>query len=117
MALSELQQVNAFIGLSKNIPGWPSTLADHKYTLDRIELKFKISDPTRPGYSIVINPDLLFVSDERNCSLIVELKSGTFHAHDLQQMDNFVRLKPIELVRNAGVTLPSVTHVPSHKSR
>lgn len=115
MALSELQQVNAIVGLSKNIEGWPSTLADHKYSLDRIELKFKVRDPQQAGHSIVINPDLLFVSDTRNCSLIVELKSGTFHEHDLQQMDNLVRLKPIELVRSAGVTLQNVSHVSSHK--
>lgn len=117
MALSELQQVNAIIGLSKNIPGWPSTLADHKYSLDRIELKFKVRDPKRPGHSIIINPDLLFVSDERNSSLIVELKSGSFHDHDLRQMDNLVELKPLELIRDGAVTLQyiSPSHISSHK--
>ena len=117
MTLSELQQVNAIIGLSHNIPGWPSTLADHKYSLDRIELKFKVRDPQRPGYSIIINPDLLFVSDQRNSSLIVELKSGSFHEHDLRQMDNLVGLKPLELIRDGAVTLQHISpaHISSHK--
>lgn len=88
MALTELQQVNAMIGLSRNILGWPNTLADHKYTLVRIELKLTVPDPTRPGSSRVINPDLLFVSDERNLSLLVELKSGSYHYHDLEQSQN-----------------------------
>jgi len=65
------------IGLSKRIHGWPSTLADHKYTLVRIELKLSVPDPAQPGSSKIINPDLLFVSDERNYSLLVELKSGS----------------------------------------
>jgi hypothetical protein len=117
MALSELQQVNAIIGLSKNLPSWPSTLADHMYSLDRIELKFKIRDPRKPGHSIIINPDLLFVSDERNSSLIVELKSGSFHKHDLLQVDNLVKLKAIELIRDGAVTLKhtSPALVKSHK--
>jgi hypothetical protein len=76
VTLSPLQQVNAIVGLSKRIEGWPSTLAEHRYSLDRIELKFKVPNPAEVGASIVINPDLLFVSDERNTIHIVELKSG-----------------------------------------
>jgi hypothetical protein len=115
MALTELQQVNAIIGLSKRISGWPSTLADHQYSLDRIELKFKVRDPDKPERSITINPDLLFVSDARNSSLIVELKSGSFHERDLHQMDNLVKLKPLELIRNGAVTLQPPSNIESHK--
>ena len=103
MALSELQQINAVIGLSMRIEGWPSTLADNGYTLDRIELKFKVPDPKRPGTGIYINPDLLFVADVRNLSLIVELKSGRFQ--DFQQLDRFVKITPLELVRYGGVPI------------
>lgn len=117
MALTELQQVNAFIALSKRVEGWPSTLADHGYTLDRIELKFSVSDPHTPGVSRVVNPDLLFVADVRNCSLIVELKSGGYHHHTLEQMDRLVGIKPQELIRDGRVTLqrPSPSTILKHK--
>jgi hypothetical protein len=45
MPLTELEQVNAIVGLGMRIDGWPSTFADLGYVLDRIELKFKIADP------------------------------------------------------------------------
>jgi hypothetical protein len=115
VALSELQQVNAMIGLSKNIPGWPSTLADHKYTLVRIELKLTVPDPARPGSSKVINPDLLFVSDERNYSLLVELKSGSYHHHDLEQAQNMSEVTPVQLIREGRVTLPAAVNLINHK--
>lgn len=101
--MTELDQFNAIIGLSKRIEGWPSTLAELGYTLDRIELKFSIPDPQRPGVSLTINPDLLFVADQRNFSLLVELKSGTFQG--FQQLDRFVALKPLDLIRSAHITL------------
>lgn len=104
MGLSELQQVNAVIGLSKDITGWPSTLADHKYTLDRIELKLTVPNPVRPGSNKVINPDLLFVSDERNYSILVELKGGKYTDRVLEQCQNMAELTPIQLVRNGRVT-------------
>lgn len=116
MGLSELQQVNAVIGLSKDITGWPSTLADHKYTLDRIELKLTIPDPVRPGSNKVINPDLLFVSDERNYSLLVELKKGTYNNRALEQCQNMAEVTPIQLVRNGRVTLASTANLVTHKT-
>jgi len=115
VAFSELQQVNAIIGLSKNVPGWPSTLADHKYTLTRIELKLTLADPAKPGSSKVVNPDLLFVSDERNYSLLVELKSGSYQYHDLEQSQNMCDVTPVQLIRDGRVTLPSVANVITHK--
>src|SRR5689334_810800 len=96
MPLTELQQINAVIGLSMRLAGWPSTLADLGYTLDRIELKFSISDPTKIGTSLEVNPDLLFIQEQRNCSLIVELKSGRFQ--DLTQIDRYVAIKPKDLI-------------------
>jgi hypothetical protein len=115
VALSELKQVNAMIGLSKNIPGWPTTLADHKYTLARIELKLTVSDLALPGSSKVVNPDLLFVSDERNYSLLVELKSGSYHEHDLEQSENMTAVTPLELVRGGRVTLLVPANLLEHK--
>lgn len=115
MGLSELQQVNAIIGLSKKVAGWPSTLADHRYSLDRIELKLKIPDATKPGISIVVNPDLLFVSDERNYSLVVELKSGSYHDHDLKQIENLVAVTPVQLIRDGRVTLQHASSVLTHR--
>ena len=112
MPLSELQQMNAVIGLSMRIEGWPSTLAELGYTLDRIELKFKVSEPTRPGYSIHINPDLLFVADVRNFSLIAELKSGRFQ--DFVQLDRFVRVTPLELIRFGGMPVRDQSQAHSH---
>jgi hypothetical protein len=113
MPFSELQQVNAIIGLSMRIEGWPSTLADHGYTLDRIELKFKVPDPRRPGVSIYINPDLLFVADVRNLSLIVELKSGRFQ--DFEQLNRAVLITPLELFRYGGVPVTERSHIGTHK--
>lgn len=114
MPLSELQQINAIVGLSMRIAGWPSTLADLGYILDRIELKFRIRHPTEPRKTIQINPDLLFVQDQRNFSLIVELKSGRFQ--DFNQLDRFVRIKPIDLVRDAGLTLGLLSQISKHKT-
>jgi len=113
MALNEIQQVNAIIGLSMRIEGWPSTLADLGYTLDRIELKFKVPHPTQPGKTIEVNPDLLFIQDQRNCSLVVELKSGRFR--DFIQLDRFVNIRPKELVRYGSVTLRNPSQVHKHK--
>jgi hypothetical protein len=113
MPLTELEQVNAVIGLSMRIEGWPSTLADHGYTLDRIELKFKVPDPQRPGLSIFINPDLLFVADDRNFSLVVELKSGRFR--DLEQLNRFVKVTPWELIRYGGVPVRDQAQAAGHQ--
>ena len=113
MPLSELEQVNAIVGLSMRIAGWPSTLADLGYSLDRIEIKFKIPDQTQPGRSIEINPDLLFVQDRRNCSLITELKSGRFQG--FEQLNRFLAVKPIELVRYGGVVLQDISKLPQHR--
>lgn len=99
--MNELEQTNAIIGLSMRIEGWPSTLADLGYTLERLELKFKVSDPQRPGIGIDINPDLLFVADQHNYSLIIELKSGRFQG--FKQLDRFMALKPIALIRGARI--------------
>jgi hypothetical protein len=41
MPLTELEQVNAIVGLGMRIDGWPSTFADLGYVLDRIELKIQ----------------------------------------------------------------------------
>jgi hypothetical protein len=114
MALTELQQVNAIVGLSVRIDGWPSTLADLGYTLDRIELKFSIPHPTQAGKTIQINPDLLLVQDQRNFSLIIELKSGRFQ--DFAQLDRFVNIKPIDLIRYAGLTLRNMSQASKHKT-
>lgn len=113
MPLTELEQVNAVIGLSMRIEGWPSTLADHGYTLDRIELKFKVPDPQRPGFSIYINPDLLFVADDRNFSLVTELKSGRLQ--DLEQLSRFVKVTPWELIRYGGVPVRDQTQAAGHQ--
>lgn len=115
MGLTELEQVNAIIALSKRIEGWPSTLADHGYSLDRIELKLKVSDPSAPGVSKVVNPDLLFVADTRNFSLMVELKSGTFNYHVIEQADGLVRVTPLELVRGGRVSLHTAANVMTHR--
>ena len=113
MALTELQQTNAVIGLSMRIEGWPTTLADLGYTLDRLELNFKVADPRRPGVSIHINPDLLFVADARNFSLIVELKSGRFQ--DFLQLDRFVRITPMELIRYGPVPVRDQSQAYAHR--
>ncbi len=115
MGLTELQQVNAIIALSKHIEGWPSTLADYGYTLDRIELKLKVSDPSAPGITKVVNPDLLFVADTRNFSLMVELKSGTFNYHAIEQADGLIRITPMELVRGGRVSLHTASNVITHR--
>jgi hypothetical protein len=113
MPLTELEQLNAIIGLSMRIEGWPSTLAELGYVLDRIELKFKVADPDRPGFSIYINPDLLFVNDVRNLSLIAELKSGRFQG--FEQLDRFVRISPKELIRYGGVSVRDQSQTSKHK--
>jgi hypothetical protein len=115
VGLTELQQVNAIIALSKRIVGWPSTLADYGYTLDRIELKIKVSDSSAPGISKVVNPDLLFVADTRNFSLLVELKSGTFNHHALEQVNSLERITPKELVLFGRVSLQTASNVFSHQ--
>lgn len=103
MKLSPLDQLNAIVGLSKRIEGWPSTLLDLGYSLDRIELKLKIPDKTRPGVSIEVVPDILFVAGTRNFSLIVELKSGRLQ--DFKQLDKLIHLSPEELVVYGRVSL------------
>lgn len=113
MGLTELQQTNAVIGLSMRIEGWPSTLADHGYTLDRIELVLKIRDPGRPGFSIRVNPDLLFVADLRNLSLITELKSGRFQ--DFQQLDRSVKVTWLELIRSGKVPVRDQSQAHAHQ--
>jgi hypothetical protein len=112
MALTELEQVNAFVGLSMRIEGWPSTLADLGYTLERIELKMRIPDPERPGLSIHVNPDLLFVADARNLSLMAELKSGTFQG--FRQLDRMVAVTPRDLVRYGRVAVREFPKLDSH---
>jgi hypothetical protein len=114
MPLNELEQINAVVGLTMKIEGWPSTLADLGYVLDRIELKFKIPDPTRPGLSIYINPDLLFVSDVRNLSLITELKSGRFQ--DFEQLDRFMHITPKDLIRYGGMPVQNQGQMLAHKT-
>jgi hypothetical protein len=113
MGLTELQQTNAVIGLSMRIEGWPSTLADHGYTLDRIELVLKVRDPRRPGFSIRVNPDLLFVADVRNLSLIAELKSGRFQ--DFQQLDRSVKVSWLELIRSGKVPVRDQSQAHAHQ--
>jgi hypothetical protein len=113
MALTELQQVNALVGLSMRIDGWPSILADLGYTLDRIELKFQIPDPNRPGLSIYVNPDLLFVADMRNLSLIAELKSGTFQG--FKQLDRLVILTPKDLIRYGRMPVRDLSQIDKHR--
>src|SRR6185436_6417073 len=113
MSLTELEQTNAVVGLSMRIEGWPSTLADHEYTLDRIELKFKVPDPERPGLSIHINPDLLFVADIRNLSLITELKSGRFQ--DFEQLNRFVGVTPMELIRYGRIPMRDQSQAKAHR--
>jgi hypothetical protein len=113
MGLTELEQVNAFVALSMRIEGWPTTLADLGYTLDRIELKFQIPDPTRPGYSIYINPDLFFVADTRNLSLIAELKSGRFQG--FSQLDKLVNVTPKDLIRYGRMPVRDFSQMSKHK--
>jgi hypothetical protein len=103
MGLTELQQVNAVVGLGMKIGKWPSTLADHGYTLDKIELKFRITDKSQPGVNLVINPDLLYIHEVRNISLIIELKSGTYQG--FKQLDGFVSVTAIDLYRYGRVPL------------
>src|SRR5258707_12524606 len=97
------------------MPGWPSTLAAHKYTLVRIELRLTVPDPALPGSSKVVNPDLLFVSDERNYSLLVELKSGSYHYHDLEQSQNMTAVTPLQLIREGRVTLSAPANLLNHR--
>src|SRR5438552_13269417 len=113
MPLNELEQINAVVGLSMNVEGWPGTLAELGYVLDRIELKFKVPDPKRPGLSIHINPDLLFVADVRNLSLITELKSGRFQ--DFEQLDRFVRITPKDLILYGGMPIRDQSQALAHK--
>src|SRR5260370_30050200 len=112
MALTELEQVNAFVGLSMRIEGWPSTLADLGYTLERIELRMKVPDPKRAGLTIHVNPDLLFVADARNLSLMAELKSGTFQG--FKQLDRMVAVTPRDLVRYGRVAVREPSQLDSH---
>ena len=112
MKLTELDQLNAIIGLSKRIKGWPSTLADLGYVLERVELKIKKPDPARAGISIEVTPDILFVADERNFSFIVELKSGRLQ--DFIQLDKLVDVTPIELVRYGRLVLSNPANVVRH---
>jgi len=113
MSLTELEQINAVVGLSMKVEGWPSTLADLGYALDRIELKFKVPDPARPGLNIYVNPDLLFVADVRNFSLITELKSGRFQ--DFEQIDRFVRVTPKDLILFGGMPVRDQSQALAHK--
>jgi hypothetical protein len=113
MNLTELDQLNAIIGLSRRIKGWPSTLADLGYVLERVELKIKKPDPARAGVSIEVTPDILFLADERNFSFIVELKSG--HLQDFAQLDKLVGVTPVELVRYGRIVLTNTANVVSHK--
>lgn len=113
MKITELDQLNAIIGLSKRITGWPSTLADLGYVLERVEMKIKKPDPARPGISIEVTPDILFVADERNFSFIVELKSGRLQ--DFIQLDKLVGVTPIELVRYGRLVLSDPASVVRHR--
>jgi hypothetical protein len=113
MKLTELDQLNAVIGLSKRIKGWPSTLADLGYVLERIELKIKKPDPARAGISIEVTPDILFVADERNSSFIAELKSGRLQ--DFIQLNKLVDVSPIELVRYGRLVLSNPANVVRHR--
>ena len=71
-------------------------------------------DPSRAGLNIIINPDLLFVSDERNRSLIIELKSGSYNEHVLDQLSRLTTLNSHDLVRYGRVTLPHASAVLTH---
>lgn len=113
MKLTELEQLNAIVALSKRIAGWPSTLADHGYTLERLELKIKKPDPTRKGVTIEVTPDILFLADAKNQSFIVELKSGTHQG--FAQLDKMVGVTPIELVRYGRIVLANAANVINHK--
>jgi len=53
------------------------------------------------------------VADLRNLSLITELKSGRFQNFD--QLDRFVRVTPMELIRYGGVALRDRTQAVSHR--
>ena len=103
MRLDELKQVNAIVGLSKRIEGWPSTLLDLGYELERLELKLSLSVPTKPGVLAKVTPDLCFLAEKRNYSLLVELKSGTFQ--DFTQPDKLIRVTPLDLFRYGGVPI------------
>lgn len=112
MKLSEIEQLNAVIGLSKRIEGWPSTLADLGYQLERIELNLRFPDKSRPGITVEVTPDILFVAFERNYSLFVELKSGRLQ--DFIQLDKLIQVTPKELVLYGRVGLPG-TKAREHK--
>jgi hypothetical protein len=103
MKLSELEQLNAVIGLSKRIDGWPSTLADLGYQLERIELNLRFPDPSRPGITVEVTPDILFVAFDRNYSRFVELKSGRLQ--DLIQLNKLIQITPRDLVLYGRVGL------------
>lgn len=104
MKLTELEQLNAVAGLSKRIDGWPSTLADLGYQLERIELNLRFPDTSRPGIALEVTPDILFVAFERNYSLFVELKSGRLQ--DFIQLDKLIKVTPRDLVLYGRVGLP-----------
>lgn len=70
--MTTLEQLNAIVGLCYSMPGWPSSLVELGYKVERLELSFTITDE---GKSITINPDLVLVSDRFNSSLIFENKS------------------------------------------
>lgn len=110
MKLTELQQVNALIGLSKPIEGWPSTLLDLGYELERMELSLSLAS-VRPGITEKVTPDLFFLAESRNYSFLVELKSGTFQ--DLSQPDKLVRVTPKDLIQYGRVAAQSVSR--THK--
>jgi len=112
MKLSPIEQLNAIIGLSKRIEGWPSTLADLGYSLERIELQLKIPDRKRPGVSVEVTPDILFAAYERNYSLVVELKSGTHQGFD--QLNKLLPITPKELVLYGRIGLRA-SDVTTHK--
>ena len=64
-----------------------------------------MSDPDKPGETVIVKPGLLFVHDQRNFSLIVELKSGRFR--DFTQLDRFRAVTPRDLFVSGNLPIRS----------
>lgn len=73
--------MNALIGFTLGVPGWPSFFKDAGYQLDRIEPKFLNSEEDQ------VNPDILLTSNGSLHALVTECKGGHLNEERLEKYD------------------------------
>jgi hypothetical protein len=73
----ELRVVNALIGMSVGVPGWPQLLKQEGFRL--VALEQEISVRIDPARRCLIKPEAIFFSVDRNQTLLVEAKSASFN--------------------------------------